>query len=242
MEQTIKDKIPKYFSDHQTISKASLVELIQKDFPNLKEGSITVYLSKLKKEGMLKNPSRGKYTLSGKDRFSPVIDTKLKRLYNIIKKDYPFIEFCVWNTLWLNEFMRHQPFKFYTIIELEKDVVQSVFYKLKDQGKTVFIEPDAETFQLYIHNSDDVIILKQLVSEAPLVETENIIIPSLEKLLVDMLIDINLFGAQQSELEFIYRSAFEKFEISKSKMKRYAHRRNRKKEVDNLTNSTSANN
>jgi len=242
LEQTIKDKIPTYFVDQQAISKTSLIELIQKDFPNLKESSITVYLSKLKKEGVLKNPSRGKYTLSGKNRFIPVVDTKLKRLYNKIKKDYPFIEFCVWNTLWLNEFMRHQPFKFYTIIELERDVAQSVFYKLKDQGKTVFIEPDAETFELYIHNSDDVIILKHLVSEAPLIETKNIVIPSLEKLLVDMLIDTNLFGAQQSELEFIYRSAFEKFEISTSKMKRYAHRRNREKEVENLSNLTLANN
>jgi len=242
LEQTIKDKIPTYFVDQQAISKTSLVELIQKDFPNLKESSITVYLSKLKKEGVLKNPSRGKYTLSGKDRFIPVIDTKLKRLYNKIKKDYPFIEFCVWNTLWLNQFMRHQPFRFYTIIELEKDVVQSVFYKLKDQGKTVFTEPDAETFELYVHNSDNAIILKQLVSEAPLVQSENIIIPSLEKLLVDMLIDTNLFGAQQSELEFIYRSAFEKFEISKSKMKRYAHRRNRETEVEQLSNLTLANN
>tara|TARA_R100000353_G_scaffold52219_2_gene41567 strand:- start:71906 stop:72736 length:831 start_codon:yes stop_codon:yes gene_type:complete len=242
LEQTIKDKIPTYFVDQQAISKTSLVELIQKDFPNLKESSITVYLSKLKKEGVLKNPSRGKYTLSGKNRFIPVIDTKLKRLYNKIKKDYPFIEFCVWNTLWLNQFMRHQPFRFYTIIELEKDVVQSVFYKLKDQGKTVFTEPDAETFELYVHNSDNAIILKQLVSEAPLVQSENIIIPSLEKLLVDMLIDTNLFGAQQSELEFVYRSAFEKFEISKSKMKRYAHRRNRETEVEQLSNLTLANN
>lgn len=201
-----------------------------------------MYLSKFKKEGVLKNPSRGKYTLNGKDRFRPVIDAKLKRLYNKIKKNYPFIEFCVWNTLWLNEFMRHQPFKYYTIIELEKDVVKSVFYKLKDQGKTVFLEPDAETFELYIHNSDDVIILKQLVSEAPLTETENIAIPSLEKLLVDMLIDTNLFSAQQSELEFIYRSAFEKFEISKSKIKRYADRRNRETEVEQLINLTLANN
>ena len=52
----------------------------------------------------------------------------------------------------------------------------------------------------------------------------------------------DLFGAQQSELEFIYRSAFEKFEISKSKMKRYAHRRNRETEVEQLSNLTLANN
>ena len=56
--------------------------------------------------------------------------------------------------------MRHQPFKFYTVLEFDKDVTESVFYALKELGKQVFIEPDAETFDLYISNSEDVIILK----------------------------------------------------------------------------------
>lgn len=241
MDNTIENKIPSYFEEHRTISKKDLVARIQGDFPNLKESSINVYLSRLKKEGIVKNPTRGIYSIKGKEEFYPIIDVKLKRLFNKIKKDYPFIDFCIWNTVWLNDLMRHQPFKFYTIIELEKDVTQSVFYKLKDQGKQVFLEPDAETFELYIHNSDDVIILKQLVSEAPLIETENIVIPSLEKLLVDMITDTNLYATQQGELDFIYQSAFAKFEINKGKMKRYAHRRNREKEVEYWTNLTLAN-
>ncbi|WP_339627947.1 DUF6577 family protein [uncultured Maribacter sp.] len=242
MIKTIENKIPSYLKGNRTISKNDLVESILKDFPNLKKSSINVYLSKLKKEGILKNPTRGLYALEEKKEYIPTIDTKLKRLFNKIKKDYPFIEFCIWNTLWLNDFMRHQPFKFYTVIELEKDAAQSVFYKLKDQGKPVFLEPDAETFDLYIHNSDDVIILKQLVSEAPMVEIENVVTPSLEKLLVDMIIDTELYAAQQGELNFIYQSAFDKFGINQGKMKRYAHRRNREKEVEQRTNLTLAKN
>ena len=242
MNYTIEKKIPSYFQGNQTISKKDLVDCIRKDFPNLKESSINVYLSKLKKEGVLKNPTRGIYALQGNNEFCPVINSKLKRLFNKIKKDYPFIDFCIWNTIWLNDLMRHQPFKFYTIVELEKDVAQSVFYKLKDKGKQVFLEPDAETFELYIHNSDDVIIIKHLVSEAPIIETENIIIPSLEKLLVDMIIDTNLYGAQQGELDFIYESAFSKFEINQGKMKRYAQRRNKEKEVEHRINLTLAKN
>jgi hypothetical protein len=242
LDYTIEKKIPSYFQGQQTISKKDLVDGIRKDFPNLKESSINVYLSKLKKEGVLKNPTRGIYALQGNNEFCPVINSQLKRLFNNIKKDYPFIDFCIWNTIWLNDLMRHQPFKFYTIVALEKDVAQSVFYKLKDKGKQVFLEPDAETFELYIHNSDDVIIIKHLVSEAPIIETENIIIPSLEKLLVDMIIDTNLYGAQQGELNFIYESAFSKFEINQGKMKRYAQRRNKEKEVEHRMNLTLAKN
>lgn len=242
MAKAIENKIASYFDKHQSLKKSDLVRCIVKDFPALKKSSINVYLSKLKKDGLLRNPTRGVYALEGKKRFCPVIDIKLKRLYNKIKKSYPFIDFCVWNSIWLNDFMRHQPFKFYTIIELEKDAAQSVFYKLKDQGKLVFLEPNTETFDLYIHNSDDVIILKQLISEAPVIETENVVIPSLEKLLVDMIIDTDLYAAQQGELDFIYESAFDKFGINQGKMTRYAHRRNREKEVKQRTNLTLANN
>ncbi len=240
MFKALQIKIQSYFEKHRTISKNKLVECILNDFPTLKKSSINVYLSRLKKEGFLKNPARGIYALRGKEVFCPIVDSKLKRLFNKIKKDYPFIEFCVWNTKWLNEFMRHQPFKFYTVLELEKDVTESVFYNLKEQGKQVFLEPDAETFELYIHNSDDVIILKQLISEAPLLEIENIVTPSLEKLLVDMIIDTKVYAAQQGELDFIYTSAFKKFEVNRGKMKRYAYRRNREKEIENLTNLTLA--
>ena len=238
----MQNKIPSYFKGHPSLSKTDLVGFILKDFPDLKESTINVYLSKLKKDGVLKNPTRGIYSLKSKGDFCPLVDVKLKRLFNKIKKEYPYVDFCVWNTLWLNDLMRHQPFKYYTIIELEKDTTQSVFYKLKDQNKQVFLEPDTETFDLYINNSDDVIIIKQLVSEAPLIETKNIVIPSLEKLLVDMIADTNLYAAQQGELDFIYGTAFEKFEVNQNKMKRYAQRRNKENEVEQLTNLTLANN
>lgn len=237
---TIKNKIQSYFKEQSTISKDELVNCIVLDFPELKQSTINVYLSRLKKEGVIKNPARGIYALKEKKAYSPIIDNNLKRLFNKIKKDYPFVEFCIWDTKWLNEFMRHQPFKFYTVLELDKEATEAVFYALKEQGKQVYIEPDAETFNLYINNSEDVIILKHLISEAPLQEIDKITIPTLEKLLVDMIIDTKMYAAQQSEIESIYANSFEKYEVNKNKMKRYAYRRNRENKVENLTNLTLA--
>lgn len=242
MDTFLKNKIISYLEEQSTISKAKLVDCITSDFPELKESTINVYLSRLKKEGIIKNPSRGIYSLKGKKAYHPTIGNKLKRLYNKIKKKYPFAEFCVWDTKWLNEFMRHQPFKFYTVLEFDKDVTESVFYTLKELGKQVFIEPDAETFDLYISNSEDVIILKHLISEAPLQEIEKTVVPTIEKLLVDMTIDTKMYAAQQNEIEFIYANTFDKYEVNKNRMKRYAYRRNRENEVEHLTDLTLAKN
>ncbi len=242
MENFLKDKIKSYFKEQSTFSKDQLVDCIQSDFPNLKASTITVYLSRLIKEGIIKNPSRGLYAISEKMEFSPLVDSKLKRLFNKVKKKYPYAEVCIWNTIWLNEFMRHQPFKFYTVLELEKDVAESVFHMLKEDGKEVYLEPDAETFDLYISNAEEVILLKYLVSEAPIQKIESFVVPTIEKLLVDMTIDTKLYAAQQSEIQIIYTNAFKKYEINKSKMKRYAYRRNRENEIVNLTNLTLAKN
>ena len=236
----LKHKIQSYFTDDSTISKDRLVKCILKDFPDIKKSSINVYLSSLKKDGILKNPSRGIYTLIEKKTYYPDIDAKLKRLFKKIKKKYPYAEFCIWNTKCLNEFMRHQPFKFYTVIELDKDVADSIFNWLKELGKQVFIEPDADTFDLYISNTKDVIILKRLISESPLQKIEKITVPTLEKLLVDMTIDTKLYATQQNEIELIYANTFEKYEVNKSRMRRYANRRNRENEIANLIHLTLA--
>ena len=90
--------------------------------------------------------------------------------------------------------------------------------------------------EAYIHNQDEVLIVKNMVSEPPLIEKDKIIIPALEKLLVDMLIDTSLFSAQQNEKEFIMRSVMEKYTLNELKMRRYAVRRNREEEIDELIN------
>ena len=117
-------KIKSFLDKDQATSKKKLLNYIQKEFPELKKSSINVYLSQLKKDGIIKNPSRGSYKLRSKEQYCPNIDLKLTRIFNKVMKKFPYAEVCIWNTKWLNEFMRHQPFKFYIVIEVEKDVAE----------------------------------------------------------------------------------------------------------------------
>ncbi len=236
MDDTLINRIITYFENGKTLSRKELLATILIDFPDWKESTINVYLSKLKKKGILKNPSRGVYSLDSKEVFKPKVEQSLRKLNNKIQTEYPYINFCVWDTKWMNDLMRHQPFKHYKIIEVEKDAVEQVFNKLNESIKNVFFNPDAEIFERYIHNVDEIIIVKPLVSEAPLDKVDKIAIPTLEKLLVDMLIDVDVFASQQGEIEYIYSTAFSRFQINKNRMKRYAIRRNREKKIEELIN------
>ncbi|RCU42382.1 hypothetical protein EIZ47_08415 [Chryseobacterium lacus] len=236
MAAALEKYIGRYFKGNERLSKQKLVGSIKKDFPDWSDNTINMYLSRLKKKGVIHSPSRGIYELDRHASFQPNISTTLKRIFNKIKREFPYIAFCVWDTVWLHDFMRHQPFKHYIVLEVEKDACESVFGYLSETMKNIFLNPDEELFDRYINNLDGVVIVKNMVSEAPLIEEQKVIIPSLEKLLVDMLIDTALFSAQQSEKEFIMRSVVEKYTLNELKMRRYAIRRNRAREINELIN------
>mgnify|MGYP003610043996 CR=1 FL=1 len=241
MTNTIENTIESYFKSNTQLSREKLVSLINKDFPDLSLGTITVYLSKLKKAGIINNPARGVYSISDKQIFNPEINQNLKKIYNKIHRDFPFIEICVWNTKWLSDLMRHQPFKNFTIIEVDKEAEKQVFNAVSEWTKNVYFNPDEEILERYIStNTEEVTIIKNLVTEAPTTKNNKIEIPTLEKVLVDILIDRELFAAQQGELDFIFKSAFDKYEINKAKMKRYAIRRNKESELERMINITLA--
>lgn len=238
MAKTIENTIESYFKSNIQLSRKELGSLINSDFPELSEGTITVYLSKLKKAGKINNPARGIYSITDKQIFNPEINQNLKKLYNKIHKEFPFIEICVWNTKWLSDLMRHQPFKNYTIIEVDKEASEQVFNAINEFIKNVYINPDEEIFERYISpNTEEVTIIKNLVTESPTVKSNKIGIPALEKLLVDIIIDKELFAAQQGELDFIYKSAFNKYAVNTAKMKRYAIRRNKEYELEKMINT-----
>lgn len=218
------------------LSKKDLMELLKNDFPNWSNNTINTYLYKLKKSGVITNISRGFYTIGKIHLFTPKINDSLKKIAGKIQKGYPFVNYCVWNSSWLNDLMRHQPFKNFTIVEIEKPAAEQVFNNLQGYFQNIFIYPDEIFFERYISALDNVIIVKNLNSEAPTQKLDNLSIPTLEKILVDILIDDSLFAAQQGELNFIYKTAFSKYDINELKMKRYASRRNRQTEVENFIN------
>lgn len=236
MEKTVENHIIRYFDNKDVLSKEDLMELLKNDFPTWSDNTINAYLYKLKKKGVISNVSRGIYTVGKIQLFTPKINNELKKIASRINKGFPFVTYCVWNSSWLNDLMRHQPFKNFTIVEIEKVAVEQVFNELNSSFQNTFINPDEIFFERYISSLDNAIIIKNLYSEAPILKRNDLTISTLEKILVDIVIDNILFAAQQGELNFIYKTAFNKYDINESKMKRYAARRNRGREVEKLIN------
>ncbi|KAA5537553.1 DUF6577 family protein [Paenimyroides baculatum] len=161
MTNRIENTIEGYFKSNTQLSREKLVSLINKDFPRLSLGTITVYLSKLKKAGVINNPARGIYSISNKQIFNPEINQNLKKIYNKIQKDFPLIEICVWNTNWLSDLMKYPTFRNFTIIEVDKEAEGQVFKAVNEWTKNVYFNPNEEIVERYIStNIEEVTIIK----------------------------------------------------------------------------------
>ncbi|NOU19485.1 MAG: hypothetical protein HOO91_18170 [Bacteroidales bacterium] len=125
--------------------------------------------------------------------------------------------------------MIHQPGRFYILIEVEKEATQSVFFYLKENKYSVFIEPTKDIIEKYLPNEKETLIVKSLVSEAPVQIIDRINTPTIEKMLVDIFCDDTIFAAQQgSEMRNIFQEAMSKYAVNENRMLRYADRRRKK--------------
>lgn len=208
--------------------------------PGVKSTTVNWRVYTLVQSGILSRIGRGKFTLGQGRIFLPELSAKIRTLYRVLRKQFPYLQICIWNTSVLNELMLHQPGKFYTLIEVDKETTQSVFYFLKEKHKNIFLEPDAGILSLYASAEKETIIINPLVSEAPVQLLQGVVTTTIEKLLVDVFCDDVLFAAQQgSEMETIFREAFEKYTINENKMLRYADRRRKKEAFSNYLNRVS---
>lgn len=137
--------------------------------------------------------------------------------------------------------MIHQPGRFLLLVEVEAVATESVFYFLKDENyKNVFYNPDDNLLERYIYEQTESIIVKPLITKAPLKKEKKINIPTLEKILVDLFVERKIFSAfQGSELVHIYNDLYKHYDLNGTKLLAYAKRRTKEKELfDFITKNT----
>ncbi len=188
--------------------------------------------------GVLNRIGRGKFVTGVGKNYIPEITSKIKSIHIKLKKEFPYLKNCIWDTSVLNEFMLHQIGRFYLLIEVEKEATQSVFYFLKEAKYSVFVDPTNDLLDKYLPSYKESLIVKPLVTEAPVQNIKGINTASLEKILVDIYCDDVIFSAQQGvEMRTIFKEAFTKYTINQSRMLRYADRRSKKESFSEYINS-----
>jgi len=239
MKEVDYSKLYKLFRNERMLTTREIMNRLKLFFPDAKDGTLSARLHHLKEEGLVRTVSRGVYALGSKNAFEPVMSKELKNMFRRIRKQFPFIDsLCVWDSIWLNEFTVHQAFSSIVVVETERDTEQAVFEHVRDNYSPVFISPTPKEVDNYITPSRKSFVVKSLVSESPLMLLDRTCIPRLEKILVDLVSEPDLFIAfQGAELGTIFRRALSEYNTNLSTLRRYARRRGKLEEIQEFIRS-----
>lgn len=227
VNKNIISTIKTQFTGRITFSKKELYQVYLKYYTNLNESTFRNKIQELKETGIISSVKRGVYTLTIKPEYRPKISDKLKRIFSAVKRKNISDNICIWSSFWLNEFMIHQPMRYVLVLEVDNDVLESVYYFLRDKVyKKIYLKPDENIMLKYAMEEQNPLILLPFKSRSPVEQHKKIVIPSLEKILVDLFTDSKLFyWVQGEELTNIFYEAFSKYQINFSTMIAYARRR-----------------
>jgi DNA-binding Lrp family transcriptional regulator len=202
--------------------------------PSISRMAVNWRIHSLVEAGIIQRVGHGIYRLGKTNLFQPDLSPKIKKVARDIKKEFPYTGFCVWELAFINHFS-HNLINFNLLfIDVERDATNAIYYKLKEKNRHVV---NIRKTHDDISELSGAICVRPLVSHAPLEESEQIPVASLEKILVDLATDKEFFPFQGNEIVSIYESAFKKYTLNESAMLRYASRKEKREKIQEIINT-----
>lgn len=234
MNSNLNNILKEHFSHQDTFDVADISRFYSEQNPNISQATINWRIHDLAQSDVIRRVGRGVYRLGKSNPFQIDLSPQIKKTANSVKKEFPYTNFCVWELAVIN-FFSHNLINFNLLfVDVERDAVDAVYYKLKETQKNVI-----NIRKTYDDISDlaGSVCVRPLVSHAPLKTQEKIQVARLEKILVDLATDKEFFPFQGNEIFSIYENAFEKYTINESSMLRYAARKEKRENVKEIINT-----
>lgn len=191
--------------------------------------------------GILERIGYGQFRLCPdvKPPYIPAVSPEMKTLFSGIQERYPYAKFCIWQARSISSFMQHVPSIDVLILETDRSAAEAVYEDVREMAgdRTVLLRPTEKEYRLYASGTPSLLV-KDLISEAPVIRVGGVTTASLEKILVDITIAPEFEFARGSELYTVYENADQLYRIDKKTMLRYATRRGKKDEIEKLIEST----
>lgn len=228
------------YAEHRESFRFSDLFTHLNDLFGISKVTLSWYLRELVKERALFRVGRGIYTLRGMQtaEYIPMLSNKAVKAGKSLAKAFPFITVSVFDGNMISGFQHHLSTNNLHYIEVDRDAMESVFHFLKQEGYVAYLDPDKDFTYNNIDISKEAFVVKPLITESPLTETQGVRTPKLEKILVDILCDDDMDYLHGNEWNRIFENAHRTYSINRTAMLRYASRRNARatieKAIENL--------
>lgn len=229
----ILEQLKEKFKEEKIFSRESLLDFYRQFDPNLNDSTFRWRIHHLKAKNIITPLSKDLFTLNSKPEYKPSISEFEKKIANKVEKQFPGIKYIIWSTRSVNEFLLHLIPRFITILQVEVDALEPVYEFLRNLNiGTTYFQPDEKEIERYVFDSEQSIILQSLISKAPIQKTGKIDTITLEKMIVDLYCEKDLFiSFQGSELVHIINTAYERYSVNFTTLFHYARRRGKEAEL-----------
>jgi hypothetical protein len=223
--------VEQYFDNKEIITLQDIENYYRISEPEIPYTTINWRIYKLVQLGVLQRVGKGLYQLGKTKTFVPPINSRMKKIETFLQKRFPFAQYCQWDLSRINSFAHHLINFNVSFVDVEKDAVDSAYYALKEQFPKVMavqhLYDELSEFNNYL-------VVRHLITEAPIQKTGKIHTATLEKILVDLAVDREFMPFQGSEIYAIFESAIEQYTINQNTLLRYAARKNKKEEIKKI--------
>lgn len=233
----LKTAIDAFIKVHSSFTTGAFADMLRSNSPEVGRSTVYHILKQLCESGEIIRTSKGHYKVAGKKNYAYDLSDTAKDISSVVHKEFPLVDFQVWELYQMNEFVNHQLARNTVFIEVEDLQEESIFNLLFEKYPHVLLNPGVDEY--YKYAGQETILVRKLISEAP-PAFGSYHQASLEKILVD-LFGRGISGAivSRSEYSAIFETAFKKYNINQAKMSRYARRRGIEKTIrDYLSENT----
>lgn len=229
------ERIISTFDSHpEGLATSELMALLREEF-HFQESSLLSIVSRLVREGRIEKDGHLLFPGSGfKPVFHIVPDEKTRKLFTDLKAVLPFAGISIWQTDAILPLMHDIPNFSLTIVGAERLAADSVADALENITSSLILRDSEMDTLSRLAAGRVIVVVTPQVSQAPVEVLDGITVPTLEKILVDILSDNALHALTGSEAYAIYSTAFDRYDVSRKTLLRYAGRRNRTEAVNTI--------
>ncbi|MCD6221373.1 HTH domain-containing protein [bacterium] len=187
----------------------------------LNRRTIKNYLSDLKQEGIIFDAGYGVYTTLKEEFKIPVI-SRIETIGRLLKKNFPFTEFIIWDTKQLQSLYQHTQAHHVTFVETDKELMNSFYDCISKKYQKTYIEKKNKNYFVNFPLHLNPVVIRKKISRSPYAG----VMATLEKILVDMFIDLETYKyISEDDYWQMWRELISNYRLNIGKIISYSKRR-----------------
>mgnify|MGYP001032093977 CR=1 FL=1 len=227
-ELAVPQKVIDYVTRHGTISVEEVMQALKVSRTTAKN-----YLSRLTKMDIAKRIGRGIYQVGKGATVTIRLPPELSMLANDLRKRFPMAQFAIWSLGMLADYAHYAVGRDLIVLETNKILSASIRDALTERGYRTILNPEKRDFREYAYFSEKTIFILERSEKYGLIETNGILIPTPERVWLDLYYFITRkeLSFSPGELGLIFANMLRREGVNFNRFLRYAQRRNIRDEM-----------